>query len=51
MIVGFNDKFGQFGVETAVAFQRMATHFGNGPVARLEIMAQATHRTAGDRVF
>ena len=51
MVFAFGDKVGQVGVETAIAFQRMAAHFRHRPVAGLEVVGQFTHRAARNRIF
>ncbi|MNE57520.1 hypothetical protein D3C80_1524910 [compost metagenome] len=42
---------GQIGIETAIAFQGMATHLGNGPVTFFEIVLAVAICTARNRIF
>jgi hypothetical protein len=54
MVVAKGDELGEFGIETAIAFQRMTAHFCNGPVTLFKIMLNTTrrgkewHLSAGD---
>ncbi|MNP15819.1 hypothetical protein D3C76_1081900 [compost metagenome] len=51
MIVAEGNEMGQFCVKTTVAFQRMATHLGNGPVTLFEIMFNAAFSAAWNRIL
>ncbi|SBM21196.1 Uncharacterised protein [Klebsiella oxytoca] len=51
MIVAEGNVLGELSVETAVTFQRMTAHFGNGPVTLFKIMLYAASSAAGNGIF
>ena len=51
MIVTEGDELGQLCVEGAIAFQRVAAHFCNGPVAFFKIVFHTTLSATRNRIF
>ena len=51
IIIRVGNKRGDIGKESAITFQRMPIHLGNGPIALLKLMRDVVVRSAWDRIF